>query len=104
MQKHIKLHKKDTIIVNCSKGIETETGLRLSQVICEEIPDANVVTLSGPSHAEEVANGIPTTVVAASEDIGAAEFIQDIFMTPLFRVYTNSDIVGVEIGGALKML
>lgn len=94
--------KKDTIIVNCSKGIETETGLRLSQVICEEIPDANVVTLSGPSHAEEVANGIPTTVVAASEDIGAAEFIQDIFMTPLFRVYTNSDIVGVEIGGALK--
>ena len=58
-KKHIKLHKKDTIIVNCSKGIETETGLRLSQVICEEIPDANVVTLSGPSHAEEVANGIP---------------------------------------------
>ncbi|NLI57620.1 MAG: NAD(P)H-dependent glycerol-3-phosphate dehydrogenase [Clostridium sp.] len=94
--------KKDTIIVNCSKGIETETGLRLSQVICEEIPDANVVTLSGPSHAEEVANGIPTTVVAASCDIGAAESIQDIFMNPSFRVYTNSDVVGVEIGGALK--
>lgn len=94
--------KKDTVIVNCSKGIETETGLRLSQVIKEEIPDVNVVTLSGPSHAEEVANGIPTTVVAASENIEAAEFIQDIFMTPLFRVYTNSDVIGVEIGGALK--
>ena len=94
--------KKDTIIVNCSKGIETETGLRLSQVICEEIPDANVVTLSGPSHAEEVANGIPTTVVAASCDIGAAESIQDIFMNPSFRVYTNSDVVGVEIG-SIKM-
>ena len=59
--------------------------MRLSQVICEEIPDANVVTLSGPSHAEEVANGIPTTVVAASCDIGAAESIQDIFMNPSFR-------------------
>ena len=94
--------KNETIIVNCSKGIESETGLRLSQVIKEEIPNANLVTLSGPSHAEEVANGVPTTVVAASEDISAAELIQDVFMTPLFRVYTNSDIIGVEIGGALK--
>lgn len=94
--------KKETIIVNCSKGIESETGLRLSQVIKEEVPNANLVTLSGPSHAEEVANGVPTTVVAASEDISAAELVQDIFMTPLFRVYTNSDIIGVEIGGALK--
>ncbi|MDQ2087724.1 NAD(P)H-dependent glycerol-3-phosphate dehydrogenase [Herbivorax sp. ANBcel31] len=94
--------KNETIIVNCSKGIETQTGLRLSQAIKEEIPNANLVTLSGPSHAEEVAKGIPTTVVAASENVNAAELVQDVFMTPLFRVYTNPDIIGVEIGGALK--
>ncbi|TYQ12997.1 UNVERIFIED_CONTAM: glycerol 3-phosphate dehydrogenase (NAD(P)+) [Acetivibrio alkalicellulosi] len=94
--------KDNTIIVSCSKGIETQTGLRLSQVINQEIPKARIVALSGPSHAEEVAKAIPTTIVSASEDIKAAEYVQDLFMTPEFRVYTNPDIIGVEIGGALK--
>lgn len=99
MSKHI---KDGTIIVSCSKGLEEGTGLRLSEVIKEEIPKAQLVVLSGPSHAEEVARDIPTTVVAASENTEAAEFIQDVFMTPKFRVYTNPDVIGVELGGALK--
>ncbi|MFZ5986305.1 MAG: NAD(P)H-dependent glycerol-3-phosphate dehydrogenase [Bacillota bacterium] len=94
--------KDGTIIVSCSKGLEEETGLRLSEVVQQEIPRAQLVALSGPSHAEEVARDVPTTVVAASQNIQAAEFIQDIFMTPKFRVYTNPDIIGVELGGALK--
>ncbi|WP_273481331.1 NAD(P)H-dependent glycerol-3-phosphate dehydrogenase [Acetivibrio straminisolvens] len=94
--------RKDMIIVSCSKGLEEGTGLRMSEVIGEEIKDAKTVILSGPSHAEEVGKGIPTTVVAASCDIKAAELVQDIFMSPEFRVYTNSDAVGVELGGALK--
>lgn len=94
--------KDDTIIVSCSKGLEEGTGLRMSEVLKQELPKAKTVVLSGPSHAEEVAKDIPTTVVAASEDIKAAEFVQDVFMTPKFRVYTNSDVIGVELGGALK--
>jgi len=94
--------RNDTIIVSCSKGLEEGTGLRMSEVIGQEIKNAKTVILSGPSHAEEVGKGIPTTVVAASEDIEAAELIQDIFMAPEFRVYTNTDVVGVELGGALK--
>lgn len=90
------------VVVSCSKGLEENTGLRLSEVIKQEIPQCRTVVLSGPSHAEEVARDIPTTVVAASKDIEAAEFIQDIFMSPKFRVYTNPDIIGVEIGAALK--
>ncbi len=101
--KEISKHIKDgMVVVSCSKGIEEGTGLRLSEVIKQEIPCCETVALSGPSHAEEVGNGIPTTVVAASENLKAAEFIQDIFMSPKFRVYTNPDIVGVELGGALK--
>ncbi|WP_010252316.1 NAD(P)H-dependent glycerol-3-phosphate dehydrogenase [Acetivibrio cellulolyticus] len=99
ISKHI---KNGMIVVSCSKGIEESTGLRLSEVIKEEMPQCEVVALSGPSHAEEVARDIPTTVVAASNNLKAAEFIQDIFMSPKFRVYTNSDITGVELGGALK--
>lgn len=94
--------RSDTIIVSCSKGLEEGTGLRMSEVIGQEIKSAKTVILSGPSHAEEVGKGIPTTVVAASADIEAAECVQDIFMTPKFRVYTNSDVIGVELGGALK--
>lgn len=90
------------IIVCCSKGIEQETCLLLSQVIEHEIPGSCVVALSGPSHAEEIARDIPTTVVAASEKREVAEFVQDLFMSPNFRVYTNPDIVGVELGGAIK--
>ena len=97
-----KFIKENQIVVTCSKGIEESTCLVLSDVIKQEIPQSRIVVLSGPSHAEEIARDVPTAVVAASEDIDAAEFIQDVFMTPMFRVYTNQDIVGVELGGALK--
>lgn len=93
---------RNDIVVLCSKGIEEETGKRLSQVILEEVPDVRVVALYGPSHAEEVAVGIPTTVVAACPDRDAAMAVQDLFMSPCFRVYTSSDIIGAEIGAALK--
>lgn len=87
-------------IVNISKGLEGE--LRLSEVYKEEIPQADIAVLSGPSHAEEVSRNIPTTVVVASESQETAEFLQDVFMTNAFRVYTSDDITGVELGGALK--
>jgi glycerol-3-phosphate dehydrogenase (NAD(P)+) len=90
------------IIVNVAKGLEDNTFLRLSQVIEETIPGCRVAVLSGPSHAEEVSRDIPTAVVVSSRDRQTAEYIQDIFMTPNFRVYTNPDLVGVEISGALK--
>lgn len=89
-------------VVICSKGLEEGTGLRLSEVISSELPEVIAVALYGPSHAEEVAIGIPTTVVAASCDQQAAMDVQDIFMSPGFRVYTNSDLIGTEIGSALK--
>ncbi|MEG0085031.1 MAG: NAD(P)H-dependent glycerol-3-phosphate dehydrogenase [Niameybacter sp.] len=91
----------ETIVVNVSKGIEFETLFTLSQVIESVIPN-KVVVLSGPSHAEEVARHMPTAVVASSECMVNAEHIQDLFMTSYFRVYTNPDIMGVELGGALK--
>jgi glycerol-3-phosphate dehydrogenase (NAD(P)+) len=94
--------QKDTIAVVCSKGLEESTGLRLSEVVRQELDGMRVVALIGPSHAEEVALGMPTTVVAASADQQAAETIQDIFMSTRFRVYTSPDIVGAELGAALK--
>lgn len=94
--------RKGQIIVNVSKGLEQESLLRLSQVITEEIPQADVAVLSGPSHAEEVAKDIPTTSVAAAKERKVAEKVQDIFMNPKYRVYTNPDVIGVELGGALK--
>lgn len=94
--------KGEKIIITCSKGIEESTRMILSDVISQELPSARVAVLSGPSHAEEMARGIPTVVVAASESRQAAEFTQDLFMSPGFRVYTNTDIKGVELGGALK--
>ena len=93
---------RNDIVVLCSKGIEEETGLRLSEVILEELHDVRVVALYGPSHAEEVAINVPTTVVAASPDQKAAASVQDLFMSAYFRVYTSSDIIGAEIGAALK--
>lgn len=92
----------DTIIVIGSKGLEETTGLRLSQVVEQELGDIRVVALLGPSHAEEVGQGMPTTVVAASVNREAAEQVQDVFMSPRFRVYTNPDIIGAELGSALK--
>lgn len=92
----------EMIIVNTSKGLENGTHKLISDVIREEIPRSPIVILSGPSHAEEVARGIPTTVVAASENRKAAEYIQDIMSSNVFRIYINSDVIGCEIGGALK--
>ncbi len=91
-----------TVVVNVAKGFEKDTLKLLSQVVEEELPGARTVVLSGPSHAEEVARGVPTSVVAASDDMAAAEYVQDTFMNPNFRVYTHDDVVGVEVGGALK--
>ncbi len=98
-----KLIRPGTIVVSVGKGFEKGTTLRLSQVIESEV-DAScpVVVLCGPTHAEEVGRGIPTAIVAASENKEAAERVQDIFMSPRFRVYTSSDVVGCEIGAALK--
>lgn len=89
-------------IVNLSKGLEDKTLLRLSEVYREEIPTAHIAVMSGPSHAEEVSRGLPTTNVVASDDEATAKFIQDVFSDNTFRVYTGHDIVGVELGGALK--
>lgn len=94
--------KKDQIIVNAAKGIENDSLQRISEIVKEILPHNKYVMLSGPSHAEEVAIRKPTTVIAASEDGEAARLIQDVFMTLDFRVYTHSDVIGVELGGALK--
>ncbi|MHA6259629.1 NAD(P)H-dependent glycerol-3-phosphate dehydrogenase [Sporosarcina sp. CAU 1771] len=93
------------LIVHVSKGIEPDSLKRISEIITEEISPSNirgVVALSGPSHAEEVVLHQPTTVTAASSNLKAAEEVQDLFMNKYFRVYTNDDIIGVEIGAALK--
>lgn len=89
-------------LVNLSKGLEEGTLLRLSEVYKEEIPQARLAVMSGPSHAEEVSRGLPTTNVVASEDKKLARLVQDVFMDQFFRVYTGEDIIGVELGGALK--
>ncbi|MCH5185266.1 MAG: NAD(P)H-dependent glycerol-3-phosphate dehydrogenase [Oscillospiraceae bacterium] len=94
--------KEGGVIVNISKGIEEGSLKRLSRVYAEEIPQAKIAVMSGPSHAEEVSRGVPTTNVAAAEDIKTAEYVQDIFMNDVFRVYTSTDVTGVEMGGALK--
>lgn len=90
------------IIVNVSKGIEEGTLMNMTDVIEDEIHNARVGVLSGPSHAEEVGRKIPTTVVAGAHDKLTAEAIQDAFMSPIFRVYTSPDMVGIELGAALK--
>lgn len=96
-------HVKDKqLILNISKGFDEEHQLRLSQVIQQVIPNAVVASMSGPSHAEEVAIGMPTTNVVAHADCEVAEYIQELYMSPVFRVYTSCDIIGVELGGALK--
>lgn len=94
--------KKNQPLLNIAKGLETDTQLRLSEVIRQEIPENPIAVMSGPSHAEEVGRFLPTTNVVASEDESLLTFIQDIFMNKVFRVYTNPDLIGVEVGGALK--
>ena len=90
------------LIVNVAKGVEEATLMTLSEIIEQEIPQANVAVLSGPSHAEEVGRGIPTTCVVGAKTKKTAEYIQEIFMSQVFRVYTSPDILGIELGGALK--
>lgn len=94
--------KEGQIIVNVAKGIEEKTLFTLSDIIEEEIPQADVAVLSGPSHAEEVGRGIPTTCVVGARTRKVAEYIQNTFMNEAFRVYTSPDILGIELGGALK--
>lgn len=91
-----------TVVVNAGKGLEDGTMMRFSQVIQEELPTARVAVLSGPSHAEEVARRMPTTITASAEDMTVAAEVQAALSHPRFRIYLNSDLVGVELGGALK--
>ena len=96
------LVKPGQIIVNVAKGIEEATLMTLTQVIEDEIPAADVAVLSGPSHAEEVGRGLPTTVVVGAKTQATAEYVQSIFMSPVFRVYTSPDVLGIELGSSLK--
>lgn len=93
---------KGQIIVNVGKGIEESSLKILSDVIEEEVPQANVTILSGPSHAEEVGRGLPTTCVVGAHDKKTAEYVQNVFMNERFRIYTSPDMLGIEVGGALK--
>ena len=93
---------KGQIIVNVAKGIEDGTLHTLSQVIGSELPQAEIAVMSGPSHAEEVGQGIPTTIVVGARNRETAEYLQNIFMSNVFRVYTSPDVLGIELGGALK--
>ena len=90
------------VIVDVAKGIEESTLMTMTDIIEQEIPQADVAVLSGPSHAEEVGKGLPTTIVAGAHSRKTAEYIQGLFMNPVFRVYTSSDMLGIEIGAALK--
>ena len=101
MNKIVPYLDENKIIISTAKGIEEETYLRNSQII-KEISDNPVVVLSGPTHAEEVIKELPSAAVAAGKSKMHAEKVQDMFMTRTFRVYTNPDVVGVEMGGAIK--
>ena len=94
--------KKGQIIVNVAKGIEENTLMTMTDIISEEIPEAGVYVLSGPSHAEEVGRKLPTTCVVSGPKRETAEYLQGIFTSSVFRVYTTPDMLGVELGGALK--
>lgn len=89
-------------IVSVAKGVEEHTLLTMSEIIEQEIPEADVAVLCGPSHAEEVGSGLPTTIVAGAHSRKTAEYLQNIFMSEVFRVYTSPDILGMELGAALK--
>lgn len=94
--------KQKGVVLSASKGIEEGSLKRMSEVIGEELPESRICVLSGPSHAEEVSRKIPTTVVVSSADSDLAKDMQKLFMTNSLRVYTNCDVIGVELGGALK--
>lgn len=94
--------KDGQIIVTVAKGIEEETLYTMTRIVAEEIPQSEPAVLSGPSHAEEVSRGLPTICVAGSRKREVAEYIQSLFMSPVFRVYTSPDVLGIEVGAALK--
>lgn len=94
--------KDGQLIVNVGKGIEEDSLMTLSEILQEELPKAEITVLSGPSHAEEVSKGIPTTVVVGAKKKCTAELIQNVFMNKVFRVYISPDIISIELGGALK--
>ncbi len=94
--------REGQIIVNVAKGIEEGTLYTLSAILKEELPGADIAVLSGPSHAEEVSRGIPTTCVAGARTKKTASFVQDAFMNEFFRIYTSPDVIGIELGGSLK--
>jgi glycerol-3-phosphate dehydrogenase (NAD(P)+) len=93
---------EDATIVHVAKGIENETGARMSEVIAEVLGTDRLVVLSGPSHAAEVGRGVPTAVVVAAQDAEQARIAQRVFMNERFRIYTHNDVIGVEMGGAMK--
>lgn len=93
---------RKTVVLNVGKGFEESTAKRLSQVIAEEMPENRIAVMAGPCHAEEVARNIPTTVVMSSDDMTAAEYLQEALQTSTFRIYGNSDTAGCEIAAALK--
>ena len=96
------LVKSETIILNTSKGLEKQTHKRMSEVLSEELPNSPIVIMTGPSHAEEVGMGVPTTIVVASKEFEHADYVQSILSNSCFRVYINDDIIGCEVGGSLK--
>ena len=98
----LKAYKNIGIVVNVAKGFEKNSLKRLSEVIAEELPNTNIVARTGPSHAEEVARKIPTSIVAASTSIPAAEAVQNIMCSEFLRIYTSNDLIGAELGGSLK--
>lgn len=104
-KKLAKINLNQPLIVNLAKGVENKTLFRMSEVLTSELPKSlhkNITTLSGPSHAEEVSKKIPTTVVVAGFDEKVAQKVQKTLINPYFRIYTNSDLIGVELGGSLK--
>ena len=94
--------KENVVVVDVAKGIEDGTFKTMTEIIKDECPQVRTAILSGPSHAEEVGRGIPTTIVAGAKDKELAEYVQDVFMNNYFRVYTSPDVIGIELGGALK--
>ncbi|MBO5069164.1 MAG: NAD(P)-dependent glycerol-3-phosphate dehydrogenase [Roseburia sp.] len=94
--------KEGQVIVCVAKGIEESTLMTISDIVEQEVPAARVAVMCGPSHAEEVGIGLPTTVVAGARKKAVAEGVQDIFMNEVFRVYTSPDVLGIELGGSLK--
>lgn len=102
LEENSKYFNSNNIIINLSKGIEQTTSKRISQIFQEFLPNNKFLTLSGPSHAEEVIDSVPTSVVISGTDMEAAFEVQDLLMSDTFRIYTNEDLVGVEFGGAIK--